>query len=145
MVLERAAAVALLAVAGSAFSADWQPLRGMPGPPGAVVIDESSIVPVGEMVKFWTMTTSRAPRTMADGRPYTSLKTLSIVDCTRRQHSLREMVYYGDAGGEGEILQHRKYLPAEAPFQEIVPGSVAELMLEHACRPRVTVPSGKPM
>jgi hypothetical protein len=94
-------------------------------------VDKSSIVQSGALYKAWSLTSFARERTLDDGSPYLSVKTLNLYSCQEHTTTLRSNVYYADSMGKSapvRSVRYEKFAP-----EDIVPDNAADHALRIVC------------
>jgi len=133
------ASLIIAALAGLAPPAFAQ-LEGPPRPGWTfLALSDDTLVyvkadpPSGAIRKVWTMYELPMPRER-EGVTFRSVKSLGEFDCTQGLTRTVEEAYYAQAGVEGS--PHDKPPIAPTPWVKPSEGSVGEMKLEFACKPK---------
>lgn len=132
-----------LSFTSTAFAANWQPLAKGGG--FIVYVDTESLVQRGEYWQSWFMWDNENDKETPDYPPktYRSTKTLTVFNCSLRQSTGIQTVYYSGQEGSGNSVYTASVNIKQASFADVVPDSIGESMLRYVCS-RATQRSKKP-
>jgi hypothetical protein len=123
----------LIVVATAAHPAQWQLVEG--SSKLTLHVDVESIRSEGGRVKAWfRWNYAETQYTYPNREPFRSMKELNYFDCGKRTYAIAQSVAYAERDGRGES-PYRAALPfSQLTFEEVIPESIGELMLEYVCR-----------
>ena len=97
-------------------------------------IDACSIAVDGIYKKAWFKTELQIPEENSDGKTYDSTKKLYYFNCKNRKSALAQFThYYID-----NVVNSASIKIEKNAFDEVVPDSIGEAMLERACSTKIT-------
>lgn len=118
---------------GSEVPAKWIRIAGSDRL--TVYMDMSTIRPQGQYVKAWLLWKMSDPKGAPSGRySYQSYKELGYVHCGDRTSSSKQIVYYDDDVGLGNVVNSIEMADNEMLFSDPVPGSLGESLIATTCR-----------
>jgi hypothetical protein len=82
-----------------------------------------------------TLTVFAAPQQLnaVDMKPYRSMTTLSMYDCSAYSSGVLDITFYEEAGGRGEALKTIVIKPAAVVMNRSSPGSLGHKEIETVC------------
>jgi hypothetical protein len=82
-----------------------------------------------------TLTDFAAPQQNSGGdiKPYRSLRTLNMYDCSADRTGVLNMTFYADGVGKGEVLKTVTFKPAAVVMNHSSPGSLGHKEVETVC------------
>lgn len=119
-----------IAFTPSAFATDWQPFTKT-SKGETIYIDLDSIKSNGTFVKIWQRQNISSGFNIAGKGIAYSTTVLNVMDCSQKVISTQQTLFYAGINSTGDILWSSS--DNNAPFEDAVPGSVAEATLKFAC------------
>jgi hypothetical protein len=100
-----------------------------------VWVDRSSIVWHASYVRAWFLWDFPAPQTTSKGKSFVSMKLLSYFNCSLRQLSSRQVLYYDHPHGIGQPVESYAYVieQVKLSMQDVVPDTSGEQILNYVC------------
>ncbi len=102
---------------------------------GELFLDVASIRPHGQFMKAWTRYALKHQAT-STGYPvysYMSSKSLDYYDCKNGSVATKQTIYYADSSGTGPITHGYGFRDAQLDFQDPIPGTIGEWLLNRVC------------
>jgi hypothetical protein len=99
-------------------------------------VDARSIGIRAGRLTAWTLTSFTAPqhREQLSSKPYLSMTTLSMYDCSSHRSAALDMSFYTEAAAQGELLKMLTVSPASVVVNRAAPGSLAQTEIGAVCR-----------
>jgi hypothetical protein len=98
-------------------------------------VDARSIGIRAGRLTAWTLTSFTAPQhsEQLSLRPYLSVTTLSMYDCSGHRTAVLDMSFYTEAVAQGEVLKTLTVSPASVVVNLAKPGTLAQSEIETVC------------
>ncbi len=111
-------------------------------------LDTTTIIRAGREVRMWTIDDYRQTQTDIPNKPYRSVKSHWIFDCSKRLSDVMTALYYMEGMAQGESIHSGAVV--ERQWDKVIPGTVGELAFRAACakpaaaKPATAKPAEKP-
>ena len=128
-------ALVALSVALPVAATEWAPVR-ISTDSEHVWVDRSSIVWHTSYVRAWFLWDFSAPQTTSKRKSFVSMKLLSYFNCSLRQLSSRQVLYYDQPHGIGQPVESYAYMfeQVKLSMQDVVPDTSGEQILNYVCK-----------
>ena len=135
--------IAATLLMGMAFTAHAGFIKYFEDDETVAYLDRDSISRSGREARLWTIDDYRKPQNDLEGKkPFLSVKSQWIVDCTNRLSDVLIAFYYAEPMARGEEVHSGA--ADQRSWDKVEPGSVGELAFRIACaRPVPARPAAK--
>jgi len=127
--MHKAILMMLLAVMSSSAMAKWIEV-GSKQDEVRTYIDPATISKAGNMVKLWTLTDRKTPRTIA-GVAHLSMKLQEEYDCKEKQSRGLAISYHSKNMGQGKVVYSDS---VTREWEPVGYGSAGEILWKFACK-----------
>jgi hypothetical protein len=104
---------------------------------GELLVDVSSIRPQGTMMKAWSLWKGKYQKVTPGAYPekyYFSYKSLEYFDCKNGSAAQKQIAFYSDDAGVGDIVGGYNFTDGQLNFQDPIPGSFGSFRLARVCQ-----------
>jgi hypothetical protein len=122
----------LLLLPLTSYAADWVLVSKNPGY-DLVYMDKSTINGSPAERKAWLLWDLSEDKSFSNGKTYRSYKAYIAFDCNNRTYVTRNITYYSQFHGNGQVVDRRSIMSSEHAFDDFTPHTVLEMAFNAVC------------